>query len=168
MKIIKKIMLAIMCIAATIVMVSCKSKEIEAQKEKSNLQKDKSAIAEIYYLISHVDYMNEFKVNPNGVRINEEGYINILDLLADDVSGEIIERLKEYWGDDFSYNFNSETFKYSTIRYINVDGGIMEINSEKLDYYIDGKGEHEGLYYTEEKEDSVDETTGSVEPVEGN
>ena len=149
-KLAKKMLLMIMCVAATIVMVSCKSKEIEAQKEKSNLQKDKSAIAEIHYLMGKVDYMNGFDTNPNGVRINDDGRFNILDLLSEDVSEEIVEEIEEYWGgDDFTIHFLSKTFKNAVVRYINVEGGIIEVNSETLDFYINSKGQHDGLYIAE-------------------
>lgn len=107
MKIIKKIMLAIMCVAATIVMVSCKSKEIEAQKEKSNLQKDKSVVAELYNIIrrnTEVGY-NESFINPEGAVISDKGEFRIADLFDKTIDSKslnkVIDELVRLYGWSF-------------------------------------------------------------------
>lgn len=167
MKIIKKIMLAIMCVAATIVMVSCKSKEIEAQKEKSNLQKDKSVVAELYNIIrknTEVGY-NESFINPEGAEISDKGEFRIADLFDKTIDSKSLNKVIDELGTDI-WVFVSNGFKGGNIKIIKDNDIILQVDTETIDFYMDWSGYTDGLFYSENAENKKDENQTTTEPVE--
>lgn len=167
MKIIKKIMLAIMCVAATIVMVSCKSKEIEAQKEKSNLQKDKSVVAELYNIIrrnTEVGY-NESFINPEGAVISDKGEFRIADLFDKNIDSKSLNNVINELGTDI-WVFESNAFKCGNIKIFIDNGIILQVDTETIDYYRDWSGYTDGLFNSEDAENKKDENQITTEPVE--
>lgn len=167
MKIIKKIMLAIMCVAATIVMVSCKSKEIEAQKEKSNLQKDKIVVEELYNIIrrnTEVWYKESF-INPEGAVISDKGEFRIADLFDKNIDSKSLNNVINELGTDI-WVFESNAFKCGNIKIFIDNGIILQVDTETIDYYRDWSGYTDGLFNSEDAENKKDENQITTEPVE--
>ena len=164
MKIIKKIILAIMCVAATIVMVSCKSKEIEAQKEKSNLQKDKSVVAELYNIIGRNTEVWSF-INTEGAVISDKGEFRIADLFDKNIDSESLNNVIDEVGTDI-WVFVSNAFKDGNIKIIKDNGIILQVDTEILDFYMHSSGYTDGLFYSEDAENIKDENQTTTEPVE--
>lgn len=167
MKKVKKIVMAIVCIVATLIMVSCKSKEIEAQKEKSNLQKDKSVVAELYNIIrrnAEVGY-NESFINPEGAVISDKGEFRVADLFDKTIDSKSLNKVIDELGTDI-WVFVSNGFKGGNIKIIKDNDIILQVDTETIDFYMDWSGYTDGLFYSEDEESKKEENQTTTEPVE--
>ncbi len=146
--------------------INSMQQNVEANVEEARFARDMTMLSELRYAIILAlssDYLEELKVNPNPVQVNDDEEINIAELFdTSNKDGEImVEEVEAILGTD-KIHFTSKLKDDCTLQIVELDihegRVVVQLISEEheLQYYFD-YGQQEGIYEpTEDEEDDLD------------
>lgn len=146
--------------------INSMQQNVEANVEEARFARDMTMLSELRYAITLAlacDNLEELKVNPNPVQVNDDEEINIAELFdTSNKDGEImVEEVEAVLGTD-KIHFTSKLKDDCTLQIVELDihegRVVVQLISEEheLQYYFD-YGQQEGIYEpTEDEEDDLD------------
>ncbi len=152
-KAIRKIGLILVLVMISSAFTGCFSfvPNIANNVNESKISKDKSVLAELRQAtivsLSNDDYINA-ESSESGAKVSSDAKLEIADLFDEENGHGIAEAVSSVIGTDCIALCSDMSEGCTVTIYMDGESGkvVLQVESEEYTYYLDEKGEHEGIY----------------------